>query len=99
MYQSKELLVASVAGMEAVAEAMNNAMSVRSMIQMFGNAQLVAMHKNIVELPAYSVITASGTGRAHDIGAGGSRKGKRKGSKLASGAKAKICFVVAPYSR
>jgi len=85
MHQSNELLAASIIGMKAVAAAMNNQMSVRSMIEIFGNAQAVAMHKEIVELPSRTVITSIGTGHAHDSGSGLSRRSKRKGGKLASG--------------
>lgn len=84
MHQSKELLAASVIGMEAVAAGMNSQMSVRSMIVIFGNAQARAMHKEMDELPSYGVIRTIGAGHAHDIAAGRARA-KRKGNRLGSG--------------
>jgi hypothetical protein len=96
MYQSNALLAASVIGMEAVATAMNNQLSVRSMIQIFGNAQAVAMHKAIDELPSKIVIRTIGSGHAHDTGSGYGTRTKRNGNGLASGtvyfAKSKSLF-------
>jgi len=88
MHQSKELLAASVLGMEAVAAALtaDNQMTPRAMIKIFSDAQLVAMNKPILELPSSRLIGSIGTGHAHDTGSG--RQGpmtKRSGGSLASG--------------
>jgi hypothetical protein len=87
MHQSKELLAASVLAMEAVAAALesDNQMSARAMIKIFSDTQLVAMNKDIIELPSKKTIRSVGAGHAHDTGSGLRSRTKRNGSSLASG--------------
>ena len=60
MYQSNALLVASTAAMQAVANVVDTEMPSRELIQIFADAQCVAMGRPTIGLPADSIIQSIG---------------------------------------